>query len=374
LYKLTQEQEIFRDTIKEFAQQEIIPLASRIDWECEIPNSLLEKLPQLGLYGVTVPNKFGGVEADFLSLIIVAEELSRASGSLGARISLHNAVVCEALNMSSNTALKELILPKLASGTLGAFSLNTKPPQLTCRIENSEVIIDGSSDFVINADKAEVFVVLAKLGGVKSADHALLAFSRSELSTSKQFDVGEKKKMLGMRASGAARISFDKFHLPISSLLFDVSGTSGALARLNMRARLAVAAQALGLSQASVDAEVKYANERAQFNTKIGKFFAVQDFIAQDEIGLETARAQVYLAASQINTSESIGRESAVAKISASNNAVSSSRHAIRIHGGYGFVRDYPVERYMRDARLTQIYLESNESLKAQIAGSLLGI
>ena len=177
-----------------------------------------------------------------------------------------------------------------------------------------------------------------------------------------------------MRASGAARISFDGLRLPISSLVFDVTDAQSALMRLNTRARLAVASQAIGLAQAAVDAEVKYANERTQFNTKIGRFYAVQDFIAQDEVGLETSRAQVYLSASQIDTSETIGRESAVAKISASNCAVSSGRHAIRVHGGYGFVRDYPVERYVRDARLTQIYPESNESLKAQIAGSLLGI
>jgi len=374
LYKITQEQEIFRDTVKEFAQQEVIPLASKIDWDREIPSALLENLPSLGLYGVTVPSEFGGVGADFLSLVIVSEELSRASGSIGARVSLHNAVVCEALRLSSNTAKKEKLLPKLASGTLGAFSFSADSP-LSCKIKGSEVIVDGSSNFVLNAEDAGIFVVLAKLGGAKPSDFALLAFDKADLSSNDgRFEVGEARKMLGMRASGAARISFDGLHLPLNSLLFDVSGTSSALSRLNVRARLAVAAQALGLAQASIDAEVKYANERVQFNTKIGRFYAVQDFIAQDEINLETSRAQVYLAASQIDSSETIMRESAVAKISASNCAVSSARHAIRVHGGYGFVRDYPVERYVRDARLTQIYPESNESLKAQIAGSLLGI
>ncbi len=139
------------------------------------------------------------------------------------------------------------------------------------------------------------------------------------------------------------------------------------------KSRLAVAAQALGIGQASLDAEIKYANERVQFNTKIGSFYAVRDFIAQDEIALETARSLTYSVASEIQTLATLSRDSAIAKVSSSNAAVQTARHSIRVHGGYGFVRDYPVERHLRDARGTQIYIESNEELKSQIAGSLLG-
>lgn len=365
MYKITQEQEILRDTIREFSRNEIAPLAAGIDWETVVPESLYSSLPSLGLYGVTVPSEYGGVGADFLSAVIACEEISRASGSLGAQLSIHNAVVCEALRMSSNKLLGETLLPKLSSGTLGAFSSDD---HISCKIEDSELVLDGGADYVMNAQRAGVFVVAAKLSGSKN-QHVLITFEKGQAG----FKVSEPKKMLGLRASGTSTISFEKTRIPISSLLFDVKDSEDALAKLRCRSRLAIASQALGLAEAALDAEIKYANERSQFNTKIGRFYAVQEFIASDAISIETSRALTYLASSQIDSSPTIARESAIAKIASSNCSVSVSRHAIRVHGGYGFVRDYPVERYLRDSRATQIYLESNESLKAGIASSMLG-
>ncbi len=161
--------------------------------------------------------------------------------------------------------------------------------------------------------------------------------------------------------------------VPLQALLCEVPKTRDYLEQLLARARLATASQALGIGQAAVDASVKYACERVQFNTKIGSFYAIQDMIASDAVAIETARAQAYLTCSEIRTSKSLQRDSAIAKISASNAALQAARHAIRVHGGYGFTRDYPVERYARDSRLTQIYVESNEELKALIAESYLG-
>ncbi|MDG6924374.1 MAG: acyl-CoA/acyl-ACP dehydrogenase [Nitrososphaerota archaeon] len=143
--------------------------------------------------------------------------------------------------------------------------------------------------------------------------------------------------------------------------------------QITAKARLIVAAQALGIGQASLDAAIKYSNERSQFKTTIGSFYAVRDFIAQDEISLQSARSITYSVADEISLFQTPMRDSAIAKIAASDAAVSASRHSIRIHGGYGFIRDYQVERYLRDARATQIYIESNEALKGDIAGSLLG-
>jgi alkylation response protein AidB-like acyl-CoA dehydrogenase len=366
MYKITQEQEILRDTIREFSRNEIAPLAASIDWETVVPESLYSNLPTLGLYGVTVPSEYGGVGADFLSAVIACEEISRASGSIGAQLSIHNAVVSEALRLSNNNALRETLLPKLAKGTLGAFCSDDR---LSCKIEGNELVLDGSTDYVLNAQRAGVFVIAAKLYASKS-DRVLVAFERKQQDGLR---VGAPKKMLGLRASGTACISFEKMKIPISSLLFDVKDSVDALAKLTCRSRLAVASQALGLAEAALDAEIKYANERSQFNTKIGRFYAVQEFIASDEISIETSRSLTYLAASQIDSSPTISRDSAIAKVASSNCSVSVSRHAIRVHGGYGFIRDYPVERYLRDSRATQIYLESNESLKAVIASSLLG-
>ena len=379
-YELTQEQQILRETIRDFAQSEIAPLASKIDWECKVPAELFAKLPQFGLFGVTAPSELGGAGADFLSLVIAIEEVSRASGSLGASLSFHNAVVCEALSSSGNSKLRENMLPKLTSGSLGAFDFSTiheenKSKQILCKVEGSDLIVSGNSDYVVNAASANVFLVLGNLESVdrhREPEPVIFAFSKDQVPK-EEFTVGEAKRLLGMRASDTAKISFNKLKLPLQSLVYEVSKVKQPLHALLARANLAVAAQALGIAQASIDASVKYANERSQFNTKIGNFYAVQDMIASDSVDLETARALTYLTAQEINTTSTLERDSSIAKISSSNAAVRASRNAIRVHGGYGFTRDYPVERFARDACITQIYTESNEDLKARVAKSLLG-
>jgi alkylation response protein AidB-like acyl-CoA dehydrogenase len=366
-YKLSQEQELLKQTIGELAQSEIIPIASKIDWEASVPKDLNEKLPAFGLLGITVPQEFGGAGADFLSLVISIEELSKASGSLGAQVSFHNAVVVEALVASGNSNLRSKLLPKLASGSLGAFSFDQEA--ISCRIENERLILNGTAEYVMSATSAGIYLVLAEAGKNRKV---IVCFERQDAKND-SFVVGTPKKLLGMRASDTASIAFHDLELPKECLVFDVEGSDHALSRLLARARLAVAAQALGIGQASIDAEAKYANERKQFNTKIGDFYAVRDFIAQDEIAIESARSLTYSVASEISTTSTLGRDSAIAKVSASTGAVQAARHSIRVHGGYGFVRDYPVERYLRDARVTQIYIESNEALKSEIAGYALG-
>ncbi|MGI0090326.1 MAG: acyl-CoA dehydrogenase family protein [Nitrososphaerales archaeon] len=374
-FKITQEQELLRQTVSDFALAEVSPLASKIDWERKIPDGLLGKLPGLGLYGITIPVTLGGAGADFLSLVIAVEELSKASGSVGAEISFHNGVVCEALLLSSNSELKESLLPKLATGTIGAFSLDPKST-ITCKIEEEDsIMVNGSSRYVMSAASAGIFLFAARTG---DDGRAIICFSKDQLDSG--FTVGGAEKLLGMRAADTARISFSSAKLPVESLVFGLENTEIAMEQLLARSRLAVAAQALGIAQASLDAEINYANERSQFNTKIGNFYAIRDYIATDEISIQTSRSVTYSAASDLDalqnqsSSSSSGRDSAMAKVSASNAAVQAARHSIRVHGGYGFIRDYPVERFLRDARLTQLYIESNEALKSLIAGSLLSV
>ena len=367
-YELTQEQQILRETVSEFAQSEISPLASKIDEERTIPKELLAKIVPFGLYSITVPTEFGGAGADFVSLVIAMEEISRASASVGAVLSYQNAVVCEALSNSQSENSKEL-LPMLAAGSIGAFDLDpSREEPISCKIEDSTLTVNGSSEFVVGASFADIFLVLGEL---KEKEQVIFAFSKNAFPK-EQFKVGEQRRLLGMRGCGASSIAFKAAKLPLKSLAYEVSKTKTELAKLLCKARLATASQALGIAQASVDASIKYARERKQFNTKIGNFYAVQDMIASDSIALETSRAQTYLAAKEMN-SPSLEKDSSIAKISASDAAVKAARHSIRIHGGYGFTRDYPVERYARDAHLTKIYNESNEELKATIAKYLLG-
>jgi butyryl-CoA dehydrogenase len=370
--ELSQEQQILQETVREFSQTEILPLASKIDLDCQVPKELTSKLPSIGLFGISVPPEFGGAGGDFLSLVIACEEVTRVSGSLGAQISFHNAVVCEALSASSNTTLKAELLQRLASGTLGAFDFSSDPlrKQIACKIVRNELIVNGASDYVTSAADASIFLVAANLP--EEGKRALFAFSKEKVPAG-EFVVGQRKKLLGMRGAGTAKISFDNLRLPLESLICEVPKTLEYIAQLLSRARLAVSSQALGIGQSAIEAELKYANEREQFDTKIGDFYAIQDMIASDCVDIETARSLCYITCSEIRTSKLLDRDSAIAKIASSNAAVRAARHAIRVHGGYGFTKAYPVERYLRDARLTQIYTETNEDLKSLVAESLLG-
>ncbi len=220
----------------------------------------------------------------------------------------------------------------------------------------------------MNADSAGIFLIRAKS---KDGVSILVCFEKNEGGDS--IEVGEPKKMMGMRGSGTCSVALHELKVSDSSLVFEPADTLSGLKRLLIAARLGVASQSLGIAQASLDEEARYANERSQFNTMIGQFYAVQDFIAMDEVSIDTARSLTYGVASKSSSEESADRRSCVAKIATSNAAVQCARHSIRVHGGYGFVRDYPVERFLRDARATQIYLEPNEALKAKIAQDLLG-
>lgn len=377
-FELTQEQELFKETARDFADKEIATLASKIDSERRVPSDLLAKLSILGLLGVTVPSKYGGAGADFLSQIIVSEEVSRASGSLGLQVAFHNALVCDSILASKNENLKDTLLPKLVAGGCGAvdlFSLTAHDEHrdgVSCEISGEGITLNGNLENVLSASDASVFLIVAGVSGSK--DNVAVAFSKDEL-TGEGFTVGESKKLLGMRASGFSNIAFHSLKLSSNNLLFGSAIQSAVEGTLLTRSRLALASVALGVAQAAIDASVKYANQRMQFNRKIGSFYAIQDMIATSETEVQTARSLTYLASSRMQDSddESLARDSALAKISASLAAVNSARRAIRVHGGYGFMRDYPVERYARDARLTPIFLETNEELKSVLAASLLG-
>lgn len=367
-YKLTQEQEILKQTIAEFSLSEITPQAPKLDWDAKASIELLSKLRNLGLYGIAVPQEYGGAGADFLSLVIAIEELSKSSASFGAMLSFHNAVICEALVASSNSELKSKLLPKLTNGSIGAFLIDEKST-ISIEMEEEGIVIDGLADYVMSAAVAEVFLIVGKL---RNGNYAIICFSKDELAENHNFTVGEERKLLGMRASATASLSLKKLKLPIGSLLFEPKLGERPFEQLLSRSRVAVSAQALGIAQAALDASVKYANERSQFNKKIGSFYAIRDMIAIDEMNTQTARSFTYTVASDITNSATLRRDSGIAKVSASNASVQVAKHSIRIHGGYGYMRDYPVERYLRDARLTQIYIESNEKIKSEIARSLL--
>jgi len=363
---LTQEQELLQGTIRDFSRDEVSGIAAKIDSESSVPAELFQKLSGMGLYATTIPSEYGGAGADFLSFLLVVEELSKISGSLGGRVAFHG-MVCETLKASPNEELKGSIFRNIAEGTLSAFSVDPKSTITYQKKERSELTLDGSSEYILNADTAGVFLLQAR---ARSGKTIFVCFSKDQAA--ERLDIGPPHKLMGLRGSGTCQITIRDLELESSSVAFDETSAPEALEKLHISGRLGVAAQALGIGQASLDEEVRYANERTQFNTKIGRFYAVQDFIAQDEVSLDTARILTREVASQLRPDDSTSRRSCVAKVAASNAAVQAARHSIRVHGGYGFVRDYPVERYLRDARATQLYLEPNEVLKAKIAEALL--
>ncbi len=363
---LTQEQELLQGTIRDFSRDEVSGIAAKIDSESTVPVELFQKLSAMGLYATTIPSEYGGAGADFLSFLLVVEELSKVSGSLGARVAFHG-MVCETLKASSNEELKSSIFRKIAEGTLCAFSVDPKSTITYQKNEQGGINLDGTSEYVLNADTAGVFLLQAR---ARSGKTIFVCFSKDQAAD--RLDVSPPLKLMGLRGSGTSRIAVRGLKLDSSSLAFDEVSAPEGLERIHISGRLGVAAQALGIGQAALNEEVRYANERTQFNTKIGRFYAVQDFIAQDEVSLDTARSVTRQVASQPQLDDSASRRSCIAKIAASNAAVQTARHSIRVHGGYGFVRDYPVERYLRDARATQLYLEPNEVLKAKIAEALL--
>lgn len=363
---LTQEQELLQGTVREFSHEQISSVASKIDSESRVPEELFQKLPDLGLYGIVVPSEYGGASADYVSLLLAVEELSKVSATVGARVCFQG-IVCETLKSSSNESLKTSLFPKLAGGSLAAFSVDPNSTITWRKDSEGGLVLNGSSEYVVNADSASIFLVRARS---KEGSNILVSFQKEEAS--RWVEIGEPKKLMGLRGSGTCRVSLNGLKLLNSSLAFDANSVPVGLDVLLIASRLGVAAQALGIAQASLDEEVRYANERSQFNTKIGRFYAVQDFIASDKVSIETARGFTYGIASHAFTEESVKIGSCIAKISASSAAVQSARHSIRVHGGYGFIRDYPVERYLRDARVTLIYLEPNEVLKAKIAEELI--
>ncbi|MDG6924375.1 MAG: acyl-CoA dehydrogenase family protein [Nitrososphaerota archaeon] len=211
-YKISQEQELLKQTIGELAQSEIFPLSAKIDWEARVPDSLLQILPSYGLYGVTIPQEFGGAGADFLGLVVSIEELCKASASLGAQIAFHNAVVAEAMIASTNKDLRGVFLPKLASGILGAFFIDARSP-VSCKSESDYFILNGTCEYVMSAVSAGIFLILTKMA---DGSRALVCFSKQD---GDGLRIGPAKKLLGMRASQTA---LDPFSRPENSERLDL--------------------------------------------------------------------------------------------------------------------------------------------------------
>ncbi len=377
-FELTDEQELIREAVREFAEAEVAPIAAEVDRDHRFPWELLPKLADLNLMGMPFPEKVGGAGADEVSYVIAVEELSRACASTGVILSAHTSLATWPIYKFGTPAQHERYLHDMASGRrLGAFALTepaagTDAAAGTCTaiLSGGEYVLNGSKIFITNAPFAEVYIVFAKTDPAAKGTRGMSAFIVEKDTPG--FSVGEAEHKLGIRGSSTPPLYFTDCHIPKDALL-DGEGYGFKVAMQTLDGgRIGIAAQALGIAQAALDASVAYAKERVQFGKPIATLQAIQWMIADMATEIDAARLLVYRAASCVDNDRPYSTEGAMAKLFASEVATRVAGKAIQIHGGYGYTESYPVERNYRDAKITEIYEGTSEVQRMVIARSCL--
>jgi len=376
-FELSEDHKMVRDMVKKLADEEIAPKAAHYDETREFPWEHTKKLAELGLMGVTVPEEYGGAGMDTLAYVTVIEELSRACASTGVIAAVQNSLATYPLIKFGTEDLKKKYLPLLASGEkIGAYAL-TEPNSgsdaasmsTTCRLEGDHYILDGQKNWITNSTAAEIFIVYATLD--KGQGHKGVCCFVVEKSF-EGFSIGKHEETMGVRASGTCPLTFDGVKVPKENLIGEEGkGFNIAMATLDC-GRIGIAAQAVGIAQAALDEALKYSKEREQFKRPISKFQLVQEMLVTMAIGVDSARLMMQKAALLRDQGKKFSKEASMAKLYASQVAVQAALDSIQIHGGYGYSKEYPVERLLRDAKVTQIYEGTSEVQKLVIAKHLL--
>ena len=376
-FELSEEAQSVREMVRDFAESEIRPIAATIDETHEFPAANVKKMAELGLLGMFVPEEYGGAGMTYLAYVVAIEELSRVCASHGVIASVNNSLVCYPLMAYASPEQKKKWLEPLAKGEkLGAYCLtepnagsNAANQQTTAVLDGDHWVLNGSKIFITNAGPADVLITYA------ATDRSLGAKGISAFivdADTPGVRKGKKESKLGIRASDTREIYYENARVPRECLFGELNkGYTVALATLG-GGRIGIAAQALGIAQASVEAAVRYANEREQFDRKIGEFDAIRHMLADSVVELETARLLVYQAAWLRDQGRPNTKEASLAKWHASEAATKCANWAIQVHGGYGYMSEYHVERYWRDARICEIYEGTTEVQKMVVAGQVL--
>jgi acyl-CoA dehydrogenase len=377
LTSLSADEALFRDSVYEFADREIRPLVRDMDEHAKIPRELIDKLFELGVMGIEIAETFGGAGATFFHAILAVEALSRVDPSVGVLVDVQNTLVINALNRWGGEDLKRRYLTKLAHGSVGAYALSEASSgsdafALTTRAvgQGDEFILTGRKLWITNGNEADTFIIFASINP-EAGYRGITAFVVERAAQG--FTVGKKEDKLGIRASSTCELLLENCRVPRTNVLGEPGkGYKVAIETLN-EGRIGIGAQMIGLAQGAPDHTLKYIRERKQFGRTIGDFQGVQFQIARAATELEAARLLVYNAARLRDAGESFLKEAAMCKIFASEVAEHVSSLAVNLYGGYGFVKDYPVEKLFRDAKIGQIY-EGTSNLQLQtIAKQLLG-
>ncbi|MFW9987870.1 MAG: acyl-CoA dehydrogenase family protein [Candidatus Odinarchaeota archaeon] len=378
-FSLTEKQKMLRKITRKFAEEILVPVAKESDEKQELNENAFKKMQEMNYFGACLPVKYGGagLENDTIGFCIIIEEISRADAGWGITMAVHNGVAAYPIYKYGTEEQKQTFLEDLAKGNkVGAFCL-TEPNagsdaagvQLTAVKDGDEYILNGTKIFSTSGGIAGTLLVVAKTGD-KDSRREMTVFIVD--SNTPGYSVGVKEDKLGVRASNTSELVFEDVRVPQENIL----GKYGDGFKMAMRildfGRIGIAAQCLGLGQAALEASVKYSNERVQFGKPIGRFQGIQWKLADMACAVESARLFTYKAAFLHDMGENFGTASSMAKLVASEAAMQAAHDAVQIHGGYGLMKAYPVERYFRDAKMGEIYEGTSEVQRMVIAGNLL--
>ncbi len=375
-FSYSREQEMVKKMIREFAENEIEPIMEEMDEDASYPFDSVAKLGKLGVMGMPFPEEYGGSGTDYLTYIMAIEELSKISGSHGVIVQTHNALCCWPIFTYGTEEQKQKYLPKLLSGEhLGAFGL-TEPnagtdaamQQTTAKDMGDHWLINGSKIFISGGGIADIYIVMAmtdKSKGTKGISAFIIE------KGAEGFTRGKKENKMGIRGSTAAELVFENCRIPKENLLSkEGKGFKVAMSSLDV-GRLGIAAQALGIAQGAFDQTVAYMKQRKQFGRSLDKFQALAFEMANMKTEIDGARFLLYCACNTRDRGLPSTVEAAQAKLKCSETAMYVTTKAVQFHGGYGYIKDYPVERMMRDAKITEIYEGTSEVMKMVISGDV---
>lgn len=377
-FRPTEEQEFIRQAARDFAESEIKPGASQRDLDAEFPVNIVKQLGELGFMGIAIPEEWGGTGAGHMAYVMALEEICRVDAGVGVIMSVNNSLACEPIYKFGSDYIKENFLRKLASGEqLGSYALTESGAgtdagsiKATAIKDGNEYILNGSKAFVTNGDSCDVTIAYAKTDPEAPSGKGISAFVVEKGTPG--FNVGKHEDKLGIRCSDCVSITFEDCRVPAENLLGEEGkGFKIALATLDI-GRLGIGAQAIGIAQACLDESISYSKEREQFGKPISYFQAIQWKLSDMAMEIEASRLLILKAAWMRDEGMRHTMESSMGKLLASETAMRAALQAVQIHGGYGYIREYPVERYMRDAKITEIYEGTSEVQRLVIARNLL--
>ena len=377
VFALTKEQQMIQTVIREFAKNEVEPLAASLDAEERFPRETWDKMHEAQMLGLPFPTEYGGAGGDNISYAICIEELSRHCATTGVMYSAHISLGSNPIYMFGTEEQKQKYLVPMAKGEkMGAFGL-TEPnagtdsaaQQTTAEKDGDNYILNGAKVFITNGGEADVYIIFTMTDKSKG-NRGISAFIVE--ANTPGFSIGKKEEKLGIRGSSTTELIFENCIVPAANLLGgENQGFKVAMKTLD-GGRIGIAAQALGIAQGALNQSISYMKERIQFGRPIAQFQGLQWMIAEMGTEVEAARLLVYKAAWNKDSGLPYAKEAAMAKLYASETAMRVTTKAVQLHGGYGYTRDYPVERMMRDAKITEIYEGTSEVQKMVISGALL--